>query len=324
MLSWPVSLQDIPGARRGQPAGGASFSARRGWPPTRPLTDHMPFTRHSQSLKRLYDRYNSRAYVHPDPLEFLYRYDRADDREVAGLVAASLAYGRVRQILRSVEAVLAGMTGRPARFLRRTRPETLEAGLAGFVHRVWTGREVADLLIGIRGAIIKHGSLGACFAAGDDGGPTIGGALGGFVGELRACGGRRCGSLLPDPAKGSACKRLHLYLRWMVRRDQVDPGGWDAVRPSRLLVPLDTHMYRIGASLGAIRRRSADIAAAEQMTAAFRAVCPEDPVRYDFALTRLGIRPEDVSDRIETRPRRDGLRPNADLDSFMALCSKGS
>ena len=85
-------------------------------------------------------------------------------------------------------------------------------------------------------------------------------------------------------------KRLNLFLRWMVRRDDVDPGGWDSVSRGRLVVPLDTHLFRIARTLGFTDRKSADLAAALEITDRFREIAPDDPVRYDFALTRLGIR----------------------------------
>lgn len=105
---------------------------------------------------------------------------------------------------------------------------------------------------------------------------------------VNACG--RAGHLLADPGKSSACKRSHLFLRWMVRKDRVDPGGWDSVSPACLVVPIDTHMYRIGSVLGFTRRKSADKMCALEITRGFRRLAPNDPVRYDFALTRFGIR----------------------------------
>ena len=129
--------------------------------------------------------------------------------------------------------------------------------------------------------------------------------LRGFSKEL--LNGSRPTSLVSAPEKGSACKRLHLYLRWMVRSDRVDPGCWRGVSPSQLVVPLDTHMHRIALALGMTNRKQANFAAALDVTRAFRALCPEDPVRYDFSLTRLGIRRE------------------TDLDGFLArISSPGS
>jgi len=127
----------------------------------------------------------------------------------------------------------------------------------------------------------------AGFASEDE---TVLPALRKLVSQLHAGSDRRRNSLLPSVCSGGACKRLHLYLRWMVRRDKVDPGGWDGVPAGKLIVPVDTHMHRIALAMGWTRRRRADLRAALEITRAFRAIAPADPVRYDFALTRLGIR----------------------------------
>ena len=97
-------------------------------------------------------------------------------------------------------------------------------------------------------------------------------------------------SLLPLPDRGSACKRLNLFMRWMVRQDAVDPGGWSGVPLSKLIIPLDTHMHRISRAMGLTSRRQADMGTAMEVTRAFQKFAPDDPLRYDFVLTRLGIR----------------------------------
>ena len=156
------------------------------------------------------------------------------------------------------------------------------------------------MLFSAKRVIERYGSLQACFAAGLNGDDTVLPALSSFTKELALSGGLSNG-LLPSPAGGSACKRLNLFLRWMVRRDDVDPGGWDGVPASKLIVPLDTHMHRIGLALGLTGRRQADLRTAAEITAAFRAIAPDDPVRYDFALTRLGIRDDlDLSAFLES------------------------
>jgi uncharacterized protein (TIGR02757 family) len=242
-------------------------------------------------LERLYEVLNHRQYVHPDPLEFLYRYDDPLDREVVGIVAASLAYGRVKQILASVERALSMLGPTPSRYLSESSPSRVESALAGFKHRFTTGSELAQLLSSVGELQERHGSLGRRFAAFvgvDD--ETVAPALERFVSELR--GDAWCGrsSVLPAPEKGSACKRLHLFLRWMVRRDEVDPGGWDDVSPSMLVVPLDTHMHRISRAFGLTDRAQANLRTALDVTNAFRRFSPCDPVKYDFSITRLGIR----------------------------------
>lgn len=239
-------------------------------------------------LEALRDRYNRRMYVCPDPLQFLYDYDDPADREVVGILASSLAFGNVTQILKSVSGVLNRLESPAADVCSRQR-EALRRALRGFRHRYVGGEELADTLYGAGQVIKRYGSLGACFKTRierED--TTVLPAMARFVSELRGASGARS-YLVPSPEDGSACKRLNLYLRWMVRRDEVDPGGWD-VPASMLVVPLDTHLHRLARALGLTKRRSADLKAAVEVTDAFRAMAPDDPVRYDFALTRLGIR----------------------------------
>lgn len=246
-------------------------------------------TCHKEKLDLIYRTYNRRKYVSPDPLQFLYDYPDVRDREIVALVAASLAYGRVAQILKSVEKVLLPMGPSPYVFLMNTTHAVLEEKFRGFKHRFTTGEELASLLNGIRKVILKHGSLNACFNAGDkNNNETILPALQYFT-ESLACTGNY---LIPSPSSGSACKRLNLFLRWMVRKDSVDPGGWKGVSRRRLIVPLDTHMARIGQMLGLTHRKSADMRMALEITKSLAILDPEDPVKYDFSLTRFGIRTE--------------------------------
>jgi uncharacterized protein (TIGR02757 family) len=245
-------------------------------------------------LDLLYRACNRREWVHPDPLEMVHRYDAAPDQEIAGIVAATLAYGRVAQILASVGRVLDVMEGRPRAFLASVDEAALRNRLAGFTHRFTTGAEMAALLAGIARALAEHGSLEALFLRGmGRGDATVLPGLARFVDQLRiyAGGPRACPSLLSSPEDGSACKRLNLYLRWMVRRDAVDPGPWEAVSAAKLVVPLDTHQFRIATRLGLTRRRQADLRTALEITRGYAQVRPRDPVRYDFSLTRLGINP---------------------------------
>jgi uncharacterized protein (TIGR02757 family) len=244
-----------------------------------------------ERLDQIYRTYNFRRWVHPDPLEFLYGYRDPLDREIVGLVASSLAYGRVLQILKSVRFVLEKMGRSPRDYLASQKEDDLLEAFRGFKHRFTTAEEIVALLLGIRRVTNRFGSLHACFRCGyQDGHDTVLPALFFFVSELsQMCKGRG-NSLLPRPEKGSACKRLHLYLRWMIRRDRVDLGVWKSIPTHKLLVPLDTHMHRMGVHLNLTRRCAADLCTAVEVTKGFQTICPEDPVRYDFALTRLGMR----------------------------------
>jgi uncharacterized protein (TIGR02757 family) len=253
-------------------------------------------------LLRLYRLYNCREYVHPDPLEFLFDYPDVRDREIVALVAASLAYGAVRQILRSVRSVLEHVES-PRAFLMAASGSSLRQTFRDFKHRFTTGQELAMMLFGIKRVLERWGSLESCFCAGlKDEHDTVIPALTGLVKELAVVFPSRPRSLLPSPEAGSACKRHNLFLRWMVRRDAVDPGGWDSVPRSKLVVPVDVHMHRLSLRLGLTKRRQADLRTALEITEAFRSIEPEDPVRYDFCLTRLGI------------------RDDTDLEHFVAQC----
>ena len=246
-----------------------------------------------RKLEELYARYNRRELISPDPLEILYRYRASRDREIAGLLSALLAYGGVRQIVNSAADALGRMNPSPRAFLEASTTARLQKIFRGFRHRWTTGRDIVALLAGVKVAIDRFGSLESSFLSGflpDH--ETVLPALTAWVRMLRVGGGGAQRDLLSCPRQGSACKRLNLFLRWMARKDEVDPGLWSGVHASKLVVPLDLHMHRIGLAWGLTTRKSADLKSALEITAAFRTVSPDDPVRYDFALTRASMREE--------------------------------
>ncbi len=243
-------------------------------------------------LEKLYQRLNKRDFVHPDPLETLYLYDDIRDREIAGLVASSLAYGRVTQILKSVFSILRELGPSPSCAIDSMSYDHLTRVFAHFKHRFTTGEEVASMLYSVKRINKEYGSLFNClkryYHESDE---TILPSLQGFTGEIQEYSPLSLSFLLPSPSGGSACKRLNLFLRWMIRKDDVDPGGWgDLLMASKLVVPLDTHMFRICYALGMTGRNCSTMPAALDITRAFREISPLDPVKFDFALTRLGIR----------------------------------
>ncbi len=246
----------------------------------------------AEALESIYRQYHSRAYVDPDPLLFLYDWEEIKEREIVGLVAACLAYGRVAQILKSVSTVLDAMGSSPYRFVRNTTLLSMRQTFSDFRHRFANGDQMATLLFGIGRVIRKYGSMENCIKAGLPADrKDLQPGLCHFFHKLTGGQGNP-GHLMPDPNKSSACKRLHLYLRWMVRSDEVDPGGWTGLSTSSLIIPLDTHIHAIGRRLGFTRRNQADKRTALEITDGFRTYSPEDPVLFDFSLSRLGIRSE--------------------------------
>ncbi len=246
----------------------------------------MAKTEFSTALERVYTRYNRREFVHPDPLEFLYRYPDLRDREVAGLLAAALAYGNVKQIIKTVGIVLDKMGTSPRNYLDATTPARMGKDFENFKYRFTEGRQVAALLAAAKKLTEQHGSLGDCVA-----GCKKTEMQREFARRLYAAAPAAINTLIPSPDRGSALKRLNLYFRWMCRTDAVDPGGWN-ISPSLLVVPLDTHMHRIAREFCFTRRNAADMKTALEITAAFARFVPDDPVKYDFCLTRFGIRDE--------------------------------
>jgi uncharacterized protein (TIGR02757 family) len=184
-----------------------------------------------------------------------------------------------------------GRLPEPAHILKESSIKNLRKEFRSFRHRFTSGEDLVWMLECMSKTIRRHGSLENCFLEGmQPEEETVLPALSRFIEAL--AGGRKAVQshwILASPWKSSACKRLHLYLRWMVRSDEVDPGGWSRVPAAKLIVPLDTHMFRIARETGWTDRRQAGAATALEVTEALRKINPEDPVRYDFALTRLGI-----------------------------------
>lgn len=253
-------------------------------------------------LDRLYRTFDN-GYLETDPLEFVHRYKSPGDREVVGLIASGLAYGRVAGIKNSVERVLSVMGKSPRRFTMRFDPERHQGLFDGFKHRFNTGRDISCLIYFARQMIGSRSTIGRFFMKGyrlSD--KNVKGALtafsknvlslshGGIYGKGSLPAGAGVRFFFPSPDDGSPCKRLNLYLRWMVRRgDGLDFGQWKGVDPAKLVIPLDTHIARISRNIGLTRRSNPDWRMAEEITDALAKLDPVDPVKYDFALCRLGI-----------------------------------
>lgn len=250
-------------------------------------------------LESVYRRYDRPAVI-DDPIECVRPFDDLRDREVAGFVAAGLAFGNVKAVMHSVRGALAAMGRSPAEFVGNF--DALRDGhhVAPLVHRWTRGDDLVALCVVLREALRTFGSIEGAVAAGmhgashdvSDGLDAFGAWACGV--DVRACYPTRrprhgVAYFFPRPAAGSACKRLNLYLRWMVRRDRIDPGGWTRIQPRHLVIPLDVHIIRVGTCLGFTRRVSPGWPMAREITDALRAVDPDDPVRFDFALCHLGM-----------------------------------
>jgi uncharacterized protein (TIGR02757 family) len=252
-------------------------------------------------LDALYHDYNRVDSV-SDPVHLVRPFTDPADREIAGYCAASLAFGRVASILNSIGALFRIMGPHPAAFVRAFEPDAPHPELRALVHRWTRGDDLAALLWILRQMLEQSGSIESFFLEGlSEEHEDVGPALDSFstralqLDVRRAYGRRRLPKrpgvcyFFPRPSAGSACKRQNLFLRWMVRSDEVDLGAWTRVPASKLIVPLDTHVIRLGRCLKLTRYTSPGWKMAADITASLRALDPEDPVRFDFSLCHVGM-----------------------------------
>jgi uncharacterized protein (TIGR02757 family) len=251
------------------------------------------------ALDRLYEAFNYPDSA-ADPIQIVRRWRTPADREIVGLCAASLAFGRVSSVLQSIERVVGLMGNEPAAYVRQFDPRRHGARFADVVHRWTRGPDLVALVWIMRQMIDRSGSIESFFLEGDDpGAEDIEAGLDSFAAralalDLKTVYGRARGRygvcyFFPRPSAGSGCKRLNLFLRWMVRRDALDLGVWTRVSPARLVVPLDTHVIRVGRCLRLTRYSSPGWRMAREITSSLRRMDPDDPVKYDFALCHLGM-----------------------------------
>jgi uncharacterized protein (TIGR02757 family) len=248
-------------------------------------------------LDKLYNKYNHYDFIKPDPLQFVYRYDKSSDREIIAFLSAGLAYGRVEQIQKSLTNLFERMGDNPYEFVTGFG-KTKRKKLSGFKHRFTTDQDISDLLTCFKKVLNQHSSIEEFFIQGcSPGDKNVIDGLSNFCNSLlNIYASRHNGQisrglkyLLVNPADGSACKRLNLFLRWMVRDDDVDTGLWKSIDKARLIVPIDVHMGRLCRILGFHNQKTVSLSTAIKITECFAEIEPADPVKYDFALSRIGI-----------------------------------
>lgn len=253
-----------------------------------------------------------------DPVRFVHRFAAPLDRELAGLVASAMAFGRVTSILAKLDELFARIASvAPTPTAAADEPARLGRALEGFRHRLFVGDDVARLLVAARAVQRAEGSLGAAFARRLDAADgDLREALAALRDTLRAEGGFAAGGprrgpahLLPDVRGAGGSKRLLLFLRWMVRpADGIDLGLWP-VPPAVLRLPVDVHIHKLARNLGLTRRRDLGWRTVEEITGALRALDAEDPAKYDFSLCHLGMLQGCPSRRDPARCEGCGVRP---------------
>lgn len=242
-------------------------------------------------LERLHDRYNRPEFIDEDPISVPHCYSDRKDREVAGFFAATIAWGNRKAIVRNAHRMMQFMDNAPADFVRNASERDLDR-LGGFVHRTFNGGDFRDFVMALRRLDQKFGGIGAYFEGRYAECGDLRTVLGDFREEFfRGEHAPRAEKHLSSIRRGAACKRLCMYLRWMVRRDDrgVDFGEWTQIPMSALYLPLDVHVGAVSRELGLLARRSNDWKAVEELTRSLRRFSEEDPARYDFSLFGVGM-----------------------------------
>lgn len=242
-------------------------------------------------LEHLHDKYNRTEFIEPDPISIPHSYSLREDREIAGFMAAAIAWGNRKAIIKSARRMMNYMDDAPYDFVCNASPKEL-SHLQSYVHRTFNGQDFTDFVLCMRHIIEKYGSIGEFFESRYEATGDLRCVLAEFRKEFFSCEHNpHCEKHLSAIERGAACKRLNMYLRWFVRHDErgVDFGLWRKIPMSALYLPLDVHTGNMGRALGLLTRKQSDWKATEQITAALREFDPHDPVRYDFSLFGAGI-----------------------------------
>ena len=250
-----------------------------------------------QKLEYHYKAFD-RTKLEPDPLQFLHLYKDEKDIEVVGLIASIFAYGNVKQIENTIKKLILIFNGKPYLFIKNFSVESDRKKLAGIKHRFYSKYDIAKLLIILNKEIKKHKSIKQIFLQGYNiSDNNVKNGISNFSNHFLNSFIETFGEvsngikfMFPLPERGSACKRMNLFLRWMVRKDDLDFGLWNEVGTCKLVIPVDTHIARICKSLKLTRRENVSWQMAEEITQNLKRFDERDPVKYDFAICHIGIR----------------------------------
>ena len=252
-------------------------------------------------LNQYYDRFHKPEYLEWDPLTVVREFNGSEQQEYVALVSAILAFGGVKQIIASVRNVVTRLDLKAMKSLHSLDEKTLQNRLSGFTHRIYIDRDLVLLTLLYQQSVKKFGSLGLHFSSHHDpSGETIEAGLRGVIKdykkwaeELQFTPGAHYLHMLNSPEQGSTCKRWLMFLKWMIRADDgIDLGIWNQIpgmRPDQLLIPLDTHLFKISKTLGLTQKRTPNWKTSIEVTRNLKKTDPLDPTRFDFSLCRFGM-----------------------------------
>jgi uncharacterized protein (TIGR02757 family) len=238
-------------------------------------------------LNKKADTYNNASFIDSDPIQVPHLFSKKQDIEIAAFLSASIAWGQRKSIVNNAIKMMELMDNSPHDFIVNFKKSEAKS-LQTFVHRTFNADDFIAFLLSLQSIYTSYSSLEDCFIDGKTAFDKISSFRKQFVHTDFL---KRTEKHISNPEKNSACKRLHMFLRWMVRKDKrgVDFGLWTNINPSQLMLPLDVHTANVGRKLGLLSRTQNDKAAVEEITARLRSFDKNDPVKYDFALFGLGV-----------------------------------
>jgi len=242
-------------------------------------------------LEAKYELYNNLSFIETDPVSIPHLFSKKEDIEISGFLAATIAWGQRTTIIRNARQLMEGMDNCPHEFIINASAGELER-FAHFKHRTFNGIDLLYFMEALKHIYTVHGSIGAVFGQYMKEEQNIGNAISQFRKLFFSLPHpARTRKHIADPSENSSAKRINMFLRWMVRKDNrgVDFGIWEHVSASRLLCPLDVHSGNVARKLGLLHRKQNDWKAVEELTAQLRCFDALDPVKYDFALFGLGV-----------------------------------
>ncbi len=241
-------------------------------------------------------RYFDKSQISPDPLEFLHRFSNPEDIETSGFISSVFAYGNVKQIISTLEKIHSIIENNPHKFIQNYSSKKGRALFANLKHRFYSTEDIVLFFLTLKKVLNDYGSIKnyflKCFHENDlkmrESISAFSNGMIKFTGVKNYSHGLKF--MFPDPFKGSACKRMNLFLRWMVRKDELDFGLWNEIPASKLIIPVDTHVAKICRQLKLTGRKNVSWKMAEEITEKLKLFDEQDPVKYDFAICHIGMR----------------------------------
>ena len=239
-----------------------------------------------KELDLLVKKYENPDFIKDDPVQFIHKYKSKKDIEIAGFIASLLAYGSRKQFIKKLDDLMINKAkNKPLEFILNFEPEII----GDFNYRFGKPNDFISIFKILKELYSTGEGLEELFKYGYEQGKMLETVVDYFYSRADRNVGHGFYHMIPNPHNGGAMKRMCMYLRWMVRKSSVDVGIWDFIKPSQLYIPLDVHVGRISRQMGLLKRNSNDFRAVIELTDKLKEFCPEDPIKYDFAMFAYGI-----------------------------------